>query len=133
MLTLDTSAVVALASPRETQHGIVAAVVNGERAPLIVPAAALSEMTYMLARRIGRGSQDRFLEDLEAGAIVIEEGAPDVPRIRALLDKYADLALGFADAAVIACAERNGGRVLTLDRRDFDVVARGEGTFTILP
>jgi predicted nucleic acid-binding protein len=33
---------------------------------------------------------------------------------------------------VIACAERNGGRVLTLDRRDFDVVA-GEGVITVLP
>jgi hypothetical protein len=33
---------------------------------------------------------------------------------------------------VVACAEANGGRVLTLDRRDFDVIA-GEGRITILP
>jgi hypothetical protein len=39
--------------------------------------------------------------------------------------------LGAADAAVVACAERNGGRVLTVDR-DFGVVA-GEGTITVLP
>ena len=31
-----------------------------------------------------------------------------------------------------ACAERNGGKVVTLDRRDFGVVAR-EGTITVLP
>jgi predicted nucleic acid-binding protein len=35
---------------------------------------------------------------------------------------HVDLPLGFADAAVIACAESKGGRVLTLDRRHFDVV-----------
>jgi len=33
---------------------------------------------------------------------------------------------------VIACAERNGGRILTFDRRDFGVVA-AERRCTILP
>jgi hypothetical protein len=37
-----------------------------------------------------------------------------------------------SDAAVIACAERSGGRVLTFDLRDFGVVA-AEGTITVLP
>ena len=32
--------------------------------------------------------------------------------------------LGLVDAAVIACAERNGGPTLTLDQRDFGVVSR---------
>jgi uncharacterized protein len=59
-------------------------------------------------------------------------GEQDVPRIRTLVRRYADLPLGFADAAVIACAERYGGRVLTLDLRHFGVVAR-EGNLTLLP
>ena len=45
--------------------------------------------------------------------------------------RYKDLPLGFGDAAVVACAERTGGRVLSFDRRDFSVVA-GEGTITLL-
>jgi len=53
-------------------------------------------------------------------------------RIRELVLRYADLELGFTDSGVIACAERNGGKVLTFDRRDFEVVAR-EGRITILP
>ena len=52
--------------------------------------------------------------------------------VRQLVARYADLSLGFVDAAVIACAERNGGRVLTFDLRDFGVVA-AEGTITIVP
>jgi hypothetical protein len=36
------------------------------------------------------------------------------------------------NAAVVACAERNGGQVLTLDRRDVGMVAR-EGTISVLP
>lgn len=58
--------------------------------------------------------------------------ARDFPRIRKLVERYADLPLGYADAAVVACAERSGRRVLTLDRRDFGVVS-GEGSITILP
>jgi len=58
-------------------------------------------------------------------------GEDDFPRIRELVTRYADLPLGFADAAVVACAERNGRRVLALDR-DFAVVAR-EGTIVVLP
>jgi hypothetical protein len=46
--------------------------------------------------------------------------------------KYKDLALGFADASVVACAERSGGRVLTFDRRDLDVVARS-AKITLVP
>jgi hypothetical protein len=38
--------------------------------------------------------------------------------------RYESLPIGFADASVIACAERSGKRVMTLDRRDFSVVAR---------
>jgi predicted nucleic acid-binding protein len=59
-------------------------------------------------------------------------GLEDVPRVRALIARYAELPLGFADASVVACAERSGGRVLTLDVRDFGVVAR-EGTILVLP
>ncbi len=52
---------------------------------------------------------------------------PEV-RVRELVRRYADLPLGFADAAVTACAERHRGRVLTTDYRHFPVVARGEKT-----
>ena len=63
---------------------------------------------------------------------MLDNGDRDIPRVRALVQRYADMPLGYADAAVIACAERNSGRVLTLDLRHFGVVAR-EGTITILP
>jgi hypothetical protein len=39
---------------------------------------------------------------------------------------------GLADGAVVACAERTGGRVMTFDRGDFDVVA-SEISITLLP
>lgn len=73
-----------------------------------------------------------MLADLEAGAYSLDCGEDDLPRIRSLASRYESLPLGYAAAAVIACAERCGGRVLTLDLRDFGVVAR-EGAVDVLP
>lgn len=75
---------------------------------------------------------EAFLLDLEARRYDLDSGASDFARIRHLVRRYADLRLGLVDAAVIACAERRGSPVLTLDRRHFDVVAR-EGTIVVLP
>jgi predicted nucleic acid-binding protein len=47
----------------------------------------------------------------------------DIARAADLVEKYADLPLGTADACVIALAERLGvTRVATLDKRHFSVV-----------
>jgi len=85
----------------------------------------------MVEQRLGPSTLDLFPQDLESSTYALECGQEDLPRIRVLIARYADLPLGFADASVVACAERSGGRVLTLDLRDFGVVAR-EGTIQIL-
>ena len=59
-------------------------------------------------------------------------GEDDLPRIRELVARYANLPLGFSDACVVACAERHLGSVLTFDRRDFGVISR-EGTIRLVP
>jgi predicted nucleic acid-binding protein len=101
--------------------------------PYFVPAGILAEVGYMLRRRPLLTALDDFLVDLASGAYTFDCGELDFPRIRELVHKYADLDLGFSDAAVIACAERHGGQTLTGDRRDFEVVASGEKTITVLP
>jgi predicted nucleic acid-binding protein len=93
----------------------------------------LAEITYLVEKRLGHHVLDLFLADLETGGFVLHCGDGDIARIRHLVRRYADLPLGFADASVVACAERNHGRILTLDRRDFEIVARGEGKIQLLP
>ena len=75
---------------------------------------------------------DRFLGSVERGELKLDCGDRDIPRVRQLMARYDDLPLGAADAFVAVCAERNGGRVLTLDRRHFDVVGRELG-LEVLP
>ena len=132
MITLDSSALYALLNRRDQGHAVVREVLGHHRGPYIVPTGILAEVAYLVETGLGTVVMDGFLADVEAGAFTLDCGERDIPRIRALADRYANLPLGFADAAVVACAERSGGAVLTLDRRDFGVVAR-EGTITVLP
>ena len=97
-----------------------------------MPAGILAEISYMVEKRLNVEALESLLADLESGGFTLECGAEDFGRIRELVRRYADLPLGFADACVIACAERSGGRVLTLDLRHFGVVA-GEGSISVLP
>ena len=103
-----------------------------DRGPYFVPAGILCEVAYLVENALNLTVLEGFLSDLEAGEYSLDCGENDLARIRALVLRYADFPLGFADAAVIACAERHGGRVLTFDLRHFGVVAR-EGRLTLLP
>ena len=132
MITLDSSALFALLNRADPGHAAVLDVLARDRGPQIVPAGILAKTAYLVETRYGVQVMDRLLGDLETGVFTLDCGERDLGRIRALANRYADLPLGFSDAAVVACAERNGGQVLTLDRRDFGVVAR-EGTITLLP
>jgi uncharacterized protein len=132
LVTFETSALLALFDQLDAGHHRVVASYANERGPFIVPAGILAEIAYML-ESLGRGETlDLFLERLGDGKLMLDCGERDFPRIRVLVARYANLPLGFADATVVACAERHGGNVLTLDLRDFGVVAR-EGTITIVP
>ncbi len=132
MLTLDTSAIFALLNRRDPDHAAVRGALDEDSGPYLVPAGILGEVTYLIEDRLGVAVLDAFLADLEAGTLTFECGDRDFGRVRELVSRYRDLPLGAGDASVIACAERSGGLVLTLDRRDFTVVAR-EGRITPLP
>ncbi|HUY98236.1 MAG TPA: PIN domain-containing protein [Verrucomicrobiae bacterium] len=127
MLTCDTSGLVALLVSGDRHHRAAVAMLRRDPGPYMVPVAILAETTFVTERRGGATAVDALLADLEHGAYTPDCGTSDWARIRALVARYDDLPLGFADAAVIACAQRHGGVVLTLDRRDFDVVAADAG------
>jgi uncharacterized protein len=132
MMTLDTSGLFALLNRKDPDHERTRDALLEDPGPYLVPAGILAEVAYLVERRLGIEVLEVFLLDLEGGALTLECGEEDLPRIRELARRYADLPLGFADASVISCTERSGGAVLTLDRRDFDVVA-AEGKIALVP
>lgn len=131
MITLDTSGVIALLNARDPDHEAARSALHQAGRPYLVPCGILSETAYLLETRMPL-ALDAFLADLESGAFSQDCGDDSLPRVRELVARYADLPLGYSDASVIACAERNGRLVLTFDRRDFGMVAR-EGTIEIRP
>jgi len=132
LITLDTSGLYALLDRRDRDHEAARAVLEQDNGPFVVPVGILAEIAYLAESRLGLETLDALLDDLQTGAYSLDAALhDDLPRIRELTRRYADLPLGFADGAVVACAERNGGRVLTLDA-DFAVVAR-EGTIAPVP
>jgi uncharacterized protein len=131
-LVLDSSGLLAFVNRADPNHALVRNVVLQERGDLLVPAGIMAEIAYLIETRLGQKALELFLLDLESGSLTLDCGLKDLSRIRELTGKYADLPLGFADAAVIVCAERTSRRVLGLDRRHFWVVAR-EIPFVLLP
>lgn len=132
MITIDSSGILALLNRRDPDHLRARQAFEADTGPYFVPAGLLAEAAYMVDRRLGGRVLDLFLADLEVGPYTIECGNDDLPRVRYLVRRYANLPLGFADAAVVACAERHGGLILGLDVRDFQIVAR-EGKIALVP
>ncbi|HEX5585129.1 type II toxin-antitoxin system VapC family toxin [Gaiella sp.] len=92
--------------------------------PLLVPILVVTEVSYLLATRVGVEPEVRFLGDLASGAFSVDHvPAGDWLRIAELVATYRDLSLGTVDASVVAAAERLGiVEVATVDRRHFGVV-----------
>jgi predicted nucleic acid-binding protein len=124
VIVLDTSAILALLDVDDPDHGRSADALRGEAPPFVVPAGILGEVGYLIEAKLGTAALVDFIRDLARRALSLDCGGDDFQRIAELVDRYADLRLGLADASVIACAERSGRRVLTLDFRDFVPVAR---------
>jgi len=126
----DTSGLVAVVTADDPDHRAAVNAMTASGGPFVIPAGILAEAACMIERDAGTNAMAAVLDDLAEGAYTLDCGQQDFPRIRELVIRYADLPLGFADAAVIACAERTRAEVLTFDRRDFEIVGR-EGTFRI--
>lgn len=82
----------------------------------------LTEAAYILASRHGPRLEAAFLRGL-VNFEVVAPTAADLARMADLVEQYANLPLGAADASIVALAERLGtDTVITLDRRHFSVI-----------
>jgi uncharacterized protein len=129
MMVLDTTAVVALQDRRDRWYAPALEAVTDEPGPFIVPIVVLAEVDAVLAAR-SPGAMTHVLGSVLDGSLLIDAGDGDLPRIAALMTDATGLGLGFADAAVAACAERTGAPVLTFSRDGFAGLV-GDGVITL--
>ena len=136
MILLDTSGVLAAIDRSQRQHQTAADVLRGAAAPLLLSPFVLAELDYLLSTRVSATAARALLAQVAAGVYRIEPmDAPDVEAAVAIIDRYADLELGLADASIVVLADRYDTRdVLTLDERHFRALRDTRGRpFRILP
>ena len=77
-----------------------------------------------------------LLHEVARGAYQLEPfDAADIARAKEIVDRYADLAIGLADASIVVLAERHSvNTVLSLDQRHFRAMRiERRKRFNILP
>ena len=134
MILIDAGPLVALISASDRHHESCRAAFAKIEEFIGTVWPALTEAMYLL--RGSRTAQRALWEMVERGTVgIVSLTTDDVPRMHELMEKYHDLPMDFADAALVRVAEREMiRRVFTLDRRDFTLYRPiGIGRFTILP
>jgi predicted nucleic acid-binding protein len=109
---------------------------RGIARPRILPPFVLAELDYLIATRVGHDAQLALLDEIARGVYQLEPfSAEDVGLARHLMDRYADLRVGMADASVVMLAHRH--RTLDLlctDERHFRSLRGPDGKpFRLLP
>ncbi len=79
------------------------------RGTRVVPAPVLVEFDYFAARELDRRAVTTMIDEIRHGNYGVEDLIDsDYQRVEELLAIYADLRVGFVDAAVLAVTERYG-------------------------
>jgi len=130
---VDASALIALLDRDDHHHERCVDALKSIRDPLATVWPALTEAMHLLS---GTARAPGALCDMVAdGALrLVDLDGADLPRIKALMEKYGDLPMDFADAALVCAAERERvHRIVTFDSH-FEVYRLPRrARFTVLP
>ncbi|QDV74905.1 type II toxin-antitoxin system VapC family toxin [Botrimarina mediterranea] len=130
---VDTGPLVALFDGADIYHHETVNFLAASRRKHVTTLAVVTESVYLL--RFNKNAQIDFLEWLQSPAVEIEtlEDA-DLARAIEVMQKYSDLPADFADATLVAIADRLGVNEVVLFDSDFDIYRRGDGApFIRLP
>ena len=131
---LDTGIVYAYYDRSDRWHAKARALLKAEARGLILPTPVIPEIDHLLGARLGDASRLAFYAGITGGHFL----ATDLPRqgyarVADVNKQFADLSLGFVDAAIVVLADLLGvRRVATTDRRHFTPLA-GHFSLELLP
>jgi predicted nucleic acid-binding protein len=133
---LDTGGLYAAIDANEKLHGRSVAALSAARPPRVISPFVLAELDYLVGSRVGHEAQLSLVDEVVRGAYRLEPfDSEDMDRAKRVMERYADLRIGLADASVVVLAQRH--RTLDLlctDERHFRAL-RGSGgkAFRLLP
>ena len=132
-LILDTGALVSLLDPSQKYHKSCARFFEAWEGAIVSTEAVLTEASHLLGRA-SRGREACLDFFIRGAAVLAPTTVGSLRRCRALLEKYADLPMDYADSTLVALAEElDTNLVFTTDRRDFGVYRLGRRRFRVLP
>ena len=116
VILLDTGPLVALLDKDEEHYGWATSRMRGLTPPLMVCEAALTETCFLLKSHARARLQMRlWIQSGFVRHVALDEAA--ILRALALMERYANVPMSFADACLVALAESTpGARLFTLDR-----------------
>jgi len=135
VIVLDASVVVAYFNASERRHEAVASWLEAVDEDLVTTPLVLAEIDYVLGRRAGADALDAFWADLDDGVYAVRWWPAALAETIAAA-RHADVAVGLADASLVALAAHLGThRIATLDEAHFSRLrpGTGESSFVLLP
>jgi predicted nucleic acid-binding protein len=123
-LILDSGVLIAALDRDDREHDRCRALIESVHEPLVIPGPTLPEVDYVLGEHVGPAPMIGLIGEIAAGAFAVADlDGDDYVRIAELLDRYADLEVGFVDAAILSITERlEEPKLATLDHRHFSVM-----------
>ena len=130
---VDASALIALLDRDDPAHERCVEALKKIRDPLATVWPALTEAMHLLADT-WHGPDALCDMVFDEALRVIQLDAPDLGRMKQLMQKYRDLPMDFADAALVCAAERERlTRIVTFDRHFEIYRLPRRARFTVLP
>ena len=131
---IDTGAILALLDRADRWHPVCFEQLQRFRFPLITSEAVLTEV-FHLARNDRRGMESVWTF-IRSGAVkLVEIQDSELPAIHALMSRYWDRPMDFADATLVYLAKRESlSTIFTVDHDDFETYRiEGRRRFRVLP
>jgi uncharacterized protein len=131
-LLVDTGPLVAILSSRDPAHQRCVDVLRTDWRSLVTTWAVIAEAMFLV--RASARAQGSLLGMIGTRRLEITDLLGDIDRIAVLIEKYRDVPMDFADATLVAVAEREDlETIFTLDE-DFRIYRiGGRGMFTLVP
>lgn len=132
-MLVDAGPLIALLDRGDAAHESCVETLKSIRTPLTTVWPAFTEAMYLL-----RGSwpaQKALWSRVETGGLTLSMlDETDAGRMRELMEKYRDLPMDLADAALVRVAERDhSSDIFTLDKRHFSLYRAGRRRFAVVP
>jgi predicted nucleic acid-binding protein len=131
---IDTGAILALLDRTDRWHGICVTAFEQLRLPLLTSEAVLTELFHLAGD--SRREMEAAWRLVRSGAIVLASiEHSELPAIQALMSRYADRPMDFADATLVHLAKRETlSTIFTVDHADFNTYRiDGRRRFRVLP